>query len=163
MSYVFLGKQNGYTESIYSSKGDREEYKKVDTLLFFVGYPRSRHTLLASLLDGHPHMIVANENNMFNRLVYGKQMERNDMFDALVRGSQGFMNKGKGMVMDGNLQNTSHFGFFMEGYWQGTYDKYIKVRPHKLRYKFDVVNFDLKTYTRELISLAQFSWCTVFT
>ena len=90
-------------------------------------------------------------------------MERNDMFDALVRGSQGFMNKGKGMVMDGNLQNTSHFGFFMEGYWQGTYDKYIKVRPHKLRYKFDVVNFDLKTYTRELISLAQFSWCTVFT
>ena len=77
-------------------------------------------------------MIVANENNMFNRLVRGTTMEKNDMFDALVRGSQGFMNRGKGMVMDGNLQNTSHFGFFMEGYWQGTYDRYIKVRLHKL-------------------------------
>ena len=116
-----------------STEGDREEYKEVDTLLFFVGYSRSRHTLLASLLDGHPHMIVANEKNMFARLVHGTQMERNEMFDDLVRGSQGFMKGGKGMVMDGNLQNTSHFGFFMEGYWQGTYDRYIKVRLHKLR------------------------------
>ena len=162
MSYVFVGKQNGYTESIYSSKGDREEYKKVDTLLFFVGYPRSRHTLLASLLDGHPHMIVANEKDMFARLVDATAMERNQMFDALVISSQSFMTGGKGKVMDGNLQNTSRFGFFMEGYWQGSYDRYIKVRLHKLRYKFDIVNFDLKTYTRELISLAQFLWCTVF-
>ena len=49
------------------------------------------------------------------------------MFDILLRGSQSFMKGRKGVAMEGNLQNTSHFGFFMEGYWQGTYDKYIKV------------------------------------
>ena len=80
-------------------------------------------------------MIVPNEKDIFARLVHGKQMERNEMFDALVIISQSFMTGGKGEVMDGNLQNTSRFGFFMEGYWQGTYDKYIKVRLHKLWYK----------------------------
>jgi len=105
----------------------REEYKTVDTLLLFVGYSRSRHTLLASLLDGHPHMIVGNERNILYRLIHGKTMSRNEMFDELVKGSKAFMKGGKGMVMKGNLQNTEHFGFFMEGYWQGTYDKYIKV------------------------------------
>ena len=139
-----------------STEEYREEYKNVDTLLFFVGYSRSRHTLLASLLDGHPHMIVANENNMFYRLVRGTMMERNDMFDALVRGSQGFMKGGKGMVMDGNLQNTSHFGFFMEGYWQGTYDKYIKVRLHKLWYKYVVYGLHMKSVcVRQCMRLLQ--------
>ena len=50
------------------------------------------------------------------------------MFDTLIEGSKGFLKGGKGIVMKGNLQNTSHFGFWMEGYWQGSYDKYIKVR-----------------------------------
>lgn len=44
----------------------------------------------------------------------------------LVQGSKGFLKGGKGMVMSGNLQNTTHFGFWMEGYWQGAYDKYIQ-------------------------------------
>ena len=123
----FAGKHNGDTESAYFLDGDREEYKEVDTLLFFVGYARSRHTLLASLLDGHPHMIVGNERNMFYRLIHGERMDRSEMFDVLVRGSQSFMKRGKGVEMEGNLQNTSRFGFFMEGYWQGTYDKYIEV------------------------------------
>ena len=133
LSYAFAGKQNGDIESVYSSEGDREEYKKVDTLLFFVGYSRSRHTLLASFLDAHAHMVVANEKNMFTRLVHDERMERNQMFDDLVKSSQGFMKGGKGIVMEGNLQNTSRFGFYMEGYWQGTYDEYIKARLHKLR------------------------------
>lgn len=123
-------KRNGDTESVYSSDGDREEYKKVDTVLFFVGYARSRHTLLASLLDGHPHVIVGNEKNLFYRLMHGERMDRSKMFDILLRGSQSFMKGGKGVAMEGNLQNRSHFGFFMEGYWQGTYHKYIKVN-HK--------------------------------
>ena len=72
-------------------------------------------------------MVVGNERNMFYRLGHGKKLGRNEMFDDLVKGSEAFMKGGKGMVMEGNLQNTTHFGFFMKGYWQGTYDKYIKV------------------------------------
>ena len=92
-----------------------------------MGYSRSRHTLLASLLDGHPHMVVDNENNLFVRLKNGAEFKRNELFDMLVKGSQGFLKGGKGMVMNGTLQNTTHFGFWMEGYWQGKYDRYLKV------------------------------------
>lgn len=106
---------------------DREEYKSIDTLLLFVGYSRSRHTLLASLLDGHPHMVVANEHNLFIRLKNGATFTRNEMFDRLMKSSENFLKGGKGKAMDGTLENTTHFGFWMENYWQGTYDKYIKV------------------------------------
>lgn len=115
------------TDGNGTTPAEKDEYKTIDTLLFFVGYPRSRHTLMASLLDAHPHMIVANENNLFYRLKNGKKYERSQMFDTLIEGSKGFLKGGKGIVMKGNLQNTSHFGFWMEGYWQGSYDKYIKV------------------------------------
>lgn len=116
-----------YTYNYISPEKDKEEYRSVDTLLLFVGYSRSRHTLLASLLDGHPHMVVANENNLFTRLTHGAEFNRNEMFDMLMKDSKSFLKGGKGMMMNGTLENTTHFGFWMEGYWQGAYDKYIKV------------------------------------
>ena len=126
----------------------KEEYKSVDTLLFFVGYSRSRHTLLASLLDGHPHMVVANEKNLFYRLRQGGEFKRNEMFDMLVQGSKGFLKGGKGMVMSGNLQNTTHFGFWMEGYWQGCYDQYIQVsmNVHTPTVEKYVLSLSLRSY-----------------
>ena len=72
-------------------------------------------------------MVVANENNLFARLKNGAEFKRNELFDTLVKGSQRFLKGGKGMVMDGTLENTTYFGFWMEGYWQGKYDKYLKV------------------------------------
>ena len=72
-------------------------------------------------------MVVANENDLFARLKNGAEFKRNELFDMLVKGSQGFLKGGKGMTMNGTLENTTHFGFWMEGYWQGKYDKYLKV------------------------------------
>ena len=72
-------------------------------------------------------MVVANENDLFARLKNGAEFKRNELFDTLVKGSQRFLKGGKGMVMNGTLENTTHFGFWMEGYWQGKYDKYLKV------------------------------------
>ena len=87
---------------------------------------------MASLLDAHPHMVVANEKNLFYRLRNGGKFERNQMFDMLIQGSKGFLRGGKGIVMNGTLKNTTHFGFWMEGYWQGSYDKYINVSTELL-------------------------------
>ena len=73
-------------------------------------------------------MVLANEKNLFYRLKRGEEYGRKEMFDMLVASSKGFLeNGGKGMVLNGSLENSSHFGFWMKDYWQGTYDKYIKV------------------------------------
>lgn len=36
-------------------------YKEIETYLMFIGYPRSGHTLLGSILDAHPDMVIAHE------------------------------------------------------------------------------------------------------
>ncbi|XP_065193529.1 uncharacterized protein LOC135824746 [Sycon ciliatum] len=41
--------------------------KNVKTLLLFVGYPRSCHSLVGSILDAHPHMVVAHEYNLLGK------------------------------------------------------------------------------------------------
>ena len=40
----------------------------VKTFVFFVGIGRSGHSIVASILDSHPHMIVSNELHLFNML-----------------------------------------------------------------------------------------------
>ena len=37
--------------------------------LLFIGYNRSRHTLLAALLDAHPHVVVANDLNILKQWI----------------------------------------------------------------------------------------------
>jgi hypothetical protein len=37
----------------------------------FIGYPRSGHTLVASLLDAHPEMVISNELDAFRFLEHG--------------------------------------------------------------------------------------------
>ena len=45
-----------------------EDISDVEKLVFFVGYPRSGHSIVGSMLDAHPNMIVAHEFNLFHQL-----------------------------------------------------------------------------------------------
>ena len=40
----------------------------VKTFVFFIGIGRSGHSIVASILDSHPHMVVSNELNLFKML-----------------------------------------------------------------------------------------------
>ena len=84
-------------------------------------------------------MVVANENDLFARLKNRAKFKRNELFDMLVKGSKSFLKGGKGMVMKGTLENTTHFGFWMEGYWQGKYDKYLKVSKNSRANNTDLI------------------------
>ena len=39
--------------------------QNVQKFTFFIGYPRSGHSIVASLLDAHPHIIIAHEFSLF--------------------------------------------------------------------------------------------------
>lgn len=45
-----------------------EDISDVEKFVFFVGYPRSGHSIVGSMLDAHPNMIVAHEFNLFHQL-----------------------------------------------------------------------------------------------
>ena len=40
----------------------------VNTLVFFIGIGRSGHSIVASILDSHPHIVISNELNLFEML-----------------------------------------------------------------------------------------------
>ena len=44
------------------------EIEQIKVLTFFLGHSRSGHSIIGTLLDAHPHMIVANEGRLFIRL-----------------------------------------------------------------------------------------------
>ena len=40
---------------------NKKKFENVHTYLMFIGYPRSGHSLIGSLLDAHPDMVIANQ------------------------------------------------------------------------------------------------------
>ena len=40
----------------------------VKAFVFFIGIGRSGHSIIANILDSHPHMVVSNELNLFKML-----------------------------------------------------------------------------------------------
>ncbi|PSO51862.1 MAG: hypothetical protein BRC34_14235, partial [Cyanobacteria bacterium QH_1_48_107] len=45
---------------------DKKNFQNVDKYCMFIGYPRSGHSLVGSLLDAHPNIIIAHELNALN-------------------------------------------------------------------------------------------------
>ena len=45
-----------------------QSIEDVETFVFFIGYPRSGHSIIASMIDAHPNAILAHEFNLFNKL-----------------------------------------------------------------------------------------------
>ena len=53
---------------------------------FFVGYPRSGHSILGSLLDAHPDMCIAHELNVFN-LLDKQPLSAAEIYQLIVKNS----------------------------------------------------------------------------
>ena len=110
-----------------------EAYKHVRTILFFIGYPRSRHSLLGSLLDAHPHIVVSDETLAFPRWRRNPKQWMNgsiySFYDTLFRASkQSTMTGRRSRVFEGSVVNKdSNYGYSVPNQWQGNYDRYIQV------------------------------------
>ncbi len=50
-----------YLPSAYGGFKNRKLFENMDTYCMFIGYPRSGHSLIGTLLDAHPNMIIAPE------------------------------------------------------------------------------------------------------
>ena len=113
-------------------------YSHVNTILFFIGYPRSRHSLLGSLLDAHPGMVISDETMAFSRWKSNpnKWIENSiySFYDTIFRASERAVTKGRrSHVFNGTVVNkSSSYGYYVPNQWQGRYDGYIQVRYHSL-------------------------------
>jgi hypothetical protein len=83
--------------------------------LMFIGYPRSGHSLIGSLLDAHPHMIVAHEYNVFEPLRQNQPPEV--ILEELYENSKRFQGK----------RTQTGYDYTVPNQYQGTYKSPLSV------------------------------------
>ena len=68
----------------------------VNTFVFFLAYSRSGHSIVASLMDSHPHMVVSHEFDLFTKLVAGYLApNKSEIFNPLWKNTR------KSIINDG--------------------------------------------------------------
>ena len=97
----------------------------VNRFVFFVGYARSGHSIIASMLDAHPNIVIAHEYALFTRWEDDPAVHssRTTLFNALYNNSQ--YNHIEGLRTPG----ASRKGYTLNipGWWQGQYSGRISI------------------------------------
>lgn len=107
---------NDYINYYLSELFPREDpFKTVEKYCMFVGYPRSGHSLVGSLLDAHPNIIVAHELNALRYFERG--FSKRKIYYLLLRGSQRHAAAGR---------RETKYSYEVPNQWQGKF-KNIKV------------------------------------
>jgi hypothetical protein len=86
-----------------------DEYADLHAFCLFVGYPRSGHSLIGSLLDAHPEVVIAHEANAL-ALVSVEGAQQRQLFDTLADNSARQLKRGR---------RSSGYSYVVEGQWQG--------------------------------------------
>ena len=103
-------------------------YDDVNTALLFIGYPRSRHTLVSALLDAHPNIMLSNEMNLIGTYRNHPEWSKTKMFDTITSRSYRLATGGRrSKATEGNASNYSYLGYKVPNQWQGTFDHTLKV------------------------------------
>lgn len=94
----------------------------VQSFVFFIGYPRSSHSILASLIDSHPNAIIAHEFNLFPQLMNptnGFLVNRTLLYKALYKNSH--YHSTHGWRSREHSFQTKGYSLQLNSSWQGTY------------------------------------------
>jgi hypothetical protein len=86
----------------------RDTFLPVKTFCLFIGYPRSGHSLVGSLLDAHQHIVIANELDVLRH--FSRGMKKDQIFYLLLRNSERYAYRGR--IQTG-------YNYDVPGQWQG--------------------------------------------
>ena len=99
--------------------------KKVKRFVFFIGFARSGHSIIASMLDAHPNVVIAHEYSLFSKWLENPILHSNKtwLFNTLYENS--LYNSAEGLRM----KNAKKKGYslIIPGWWQGKYNRNIQV------------------------------------
>ncbi len=104
--------------------------REIKTFTFFIGYPRSGHSIVGSILDAHPHIVLSHELMFFEQWdAYYNEMDtpeqrKANLFNLIYQKSY------KNVLPGGERHvNRSQKGYTLaiERSWQGKFDHYIDV------------------------------------
>ena len=106
-------------------RANSEVIDSIKKFVFFVGYARSGHSIVGSLMDAHPHVVIAHEFFLFKKFDELEQVPndtcwRDNLFQTLYK---------KNIESTGEVRSSSAKGYTLkvDGLWEGTYDDHIEV------------------------------------
>ncbi len=99
-----------YMGSGFRGRRNRPLFDSVERYCFFLGYPRSGHTVVGALLDAHPEMVIAFELNATMYALAG--FDRDRIFQMLLEKSQRFARQGC---------SWGGYSCLVPGQWQGRF------------------------------------------
>jgi len=105
-----------------------ETINGVKTFAFFIGYPRSGHSIVGSLLDAHPHIVMSHEFMFFQRWSH---FHKSDLSPSQCKANLFNMIYQKSYVdtLPGGERYWSRKGYTLAipSLWQGKFDKRVDV------------------------------------
>ena len=115
------------TEDAASDHEDKLPSSVIDgvkTFVFFLALSHSGHSIVASLMDGHPNMVISHEFDLFNKLA-SKSLSptKTEIFNAL-------WNNTRRTIINGPRAKTATrkgYTLFIDGLYQGRYVDHIDV------------------------------------
>ena len=99
-----------YVVSLLKNYNMSAEFNRVGAFCMFLGYPRSGHTLVSSLLDAHPDIVMANELNVLRYIRYG--FNKGQIFYLIVENSHNFAEDGS---------TFTGYSYAVPNQWQGRF------------------------------------------
>ena len=101
-----------YFQSLVKSWKTRRNFNQVKTYCMFLGNQRSGHSLIASLIDAHPNIIISHEVNALKYWSMG--FSRNQIFSLLLENSSSYAERGRGESGYNYVVPNQHQGKFKE-------------------------------------------------
>ena len=97
----------------------------VQKFVFFIGYARSGHSIIGSVLDAHPNVVIAHEYSLFHQWLQVPKLHQNKtwLYNVLYNNSQYHSNQGL------RTNNAVQKGYTLriQDLWQGQYQDQIVV------------------------------------
>ncbi|MBW3641787.1 MAG: sulfotransferase [Actinobacteria bacterium] len=92
----------------------RAAFADVNAYVMFVGASRSGHSLVGSLLNAHPNVVVAHQLHALRYVAAG--FNRLQLFGMILRTDQRYGRRGR-------ISNKGRFHYSVPGQWQGRYTR----------------------------------------
>ncbi|HEV8354104.1 MAG TPA: sulfotransferase [bacterium] len=99
-----------YVTSYLPSRRTPDAFAHVRAFCIFIGYPRSGHTLVGSIVDAHPNAIVANELNVVGHVKRG--FSRAQIYALILANSRGFAR---------SARQWTGYSYAVPNQWQGRF------------------------------------------
>jgi hypothetical protein len=108
---TYLGRQCFDAQLRYAARRQASRFSGLKAVCLFIGYPRSGHSLVGSLLNAHPNAVISHELNVLGQVRKG--YSRDEILTLILRRDRWFQEE--------KHASNSGYSYAVPNQWQGRF------------------------------------------